>query len=85
MVNWHKYGKIASSKNKQKILLALNRPKTPTELSKEIGTARSTCSQTLIELEKLGLAECLSPKLRMGRVYGLTKEGRNILGLLNQK
>lgn len=77
-MDWVKYGRIVSSRNKKKVLLALTKPKTPTEVSRQIRIARSTVSRTLIELETLGVAKCLTKELRMGRVYTATKEGAEI-------
>ncbi len=77
-MDWFKLGRVKSSKNKQIIIKALNKPKTPTELSRELKVARSTCSNTLLELQRMGLVICLTPKLRMGRLYKLTREGQEI-------
>lgn len=77
-MNWLKLGKVKRSKNKQKIIKALTKPKTPTELSEELKLARSTCSNTLLELQEMGLVKCLTPNLRMGRLYQLTEEGQEI-------
>lgn len=66
-MDWVKYGRIVSSRNKKKVLLALTKPKTPTEVSRQIKIARSTVSRTLIELETLGVVKCLTKELRAYR------------------
>lgn len=84
-MDWVKYGRIVSSRNKKKVLLALTKPKTPTEVSRQIKIARSTVSRTLIELETLGVVKCLTKELRMGRVYTTTKEGAEIQKALSSE
>jgi DNA-binding HxlR family transcriptional regulator len=42
---------------------ALDKPKTATELKKELGDKhRSSISRTLIQLEKVGLIKCVNPE-----------------------
>ncbi|MFA5303146.1 MAG: ArsR family transcriptional regulator [Candidatus Nanoarchaeia archaeon] len=77
-MDWLKLGKVKGSKNKKIIINALNKPKTPTELSQELKIARSTCSSTLLELETMQLVKCLTPELKLGRLYQLTEEGEEI-------
>ena len=56
-----------------------NKKLTPVELAKETGIPLSHVSNTLAELLKKDLVVCLTPKLRKGRLYDLTKDGKNIL------
>jgi DNA-binding MarR family transcriptional regulator len=49
--------------------------KTPSELSRELGFSIAHVSKTLKELEKMGLVECMAPKLRKGKVYMSTESG----------
>ena len=56
-----------------------NEPLTPKEISEGISIHFSQGSRTLLELEKRGLIECTTPERKKGRIYRITKEGRNAL------
>ena len=73
-ISFVKRGKI-----RKKVLSSLNKPQTPTDLAHKIGTHRSTTSRTLIELEKKGLVECITPKENMGRFYRITDRGKKVI------
>lgn len=81
MVNkWKLVGKVHASSYRMKILLKLlERPKTPTQLSKELNIKISHISRTLSELVKLGLAETLAPELRKSKMYRITNTGKEVL------
>jgi len=46
---------------RREVLNKLDKPKTATELAKELGKHRSSVSRALIDLEKEGLAKCVNP------------------------
>ena len=48
-------------------------------MAKETGLSISHVSNTLAELLAKDLAVCLTPKLRKGRLYELTSNGKEIL------
>jgi DNA-binding MarR family transcriptional regulator len=78
-LNWKKYGRLTTSEYRKKVALSLLRKeRTPKEIAADAGLHLSHVSNALKELTEMGLAECLSPDLRKGRVYGLTKEGKTI-------
>ncbi len=62
-------------KKRKDLLLALDGPKTPTQLSKMIGVSVTNMTSKLKALQKRGLAECLTPDETKGRIYALTKKG----------
>ena len=70
---------VNRGKVRKKVLQNLSKPTTPTALSRKIKTHRSTTSRAILELEKKGLVECLTPKETMWRYYGITKIGSKIL------
>jgi len=73
-------GYIKASSYRSNIMKALETKKlTPAELAKETGIPLSHVSNTLAELLEKSLAVCVTPTLRKGRIYDLTKEGRSIL------
>jgi DNA-binding MarR family transcriptional regulator len=71
---------VIRGKIRKKVLLNLDKPLTPTQLSEKIKTHRSTTSRTLLELEDKGLVKCITPNENMGRFYEITKQGKKIMG-----
>jgi predicted transcriptional regulator len=84
MVNkWELKGKIIASSYRKRMLLKLNEGIfTPRELEKSLNIKMSHISKTLTELQKLKLIECLTPTLRKGKQYKITKLGKEVLKLL---
>jgi len=76
---------LARGKNRKLVLQQLDDARTPTELSKKINMQRSVVSRAILELEKKGLAECLTPKEKMGRFYRITNVGKKLLQMLNSR
>ena len=78
-LDWNKYGFVQASKYRTKIVESLSRsPKTPSQITKETGLFKTHVSTVLKELVTEGIVECLTPNLRRGRIYGLTKDGKLI-------
>jgi DNA-binding MarR family transcriptional regulator len=73
---------VTRGKTRKKVLLNLDEPLTPTQLSEKIKTHRSTTSRTLIELEEKKLVKCITPKEKMGRFYEITVQGKKLIGKL---
>ena len=62
------------------MLLALkDKAMTPADISKKTSIYPSHISNALKELSEKTLVVCRTPKLRKGRLYDLTKEGRKLL------
>ncbi len=81
---WELIGKIKSSDWRLKVLKILNiGVKMPSEISKESKISYSHISETLTDLENLGLIECKNPNLRKGKIYSITKLGKTILEEVN--
>jgi DNA-binding MarR family transcriptional regulator len=53
---------LKKGKLRKEVLERLDKPKTATELAKEMGKHRSSISRILLELEKQGLIECVNPE-----------------------
>ena len=84
-VDWNKYGFVQASKYRTKIVEALaSAPKTPSQITKETGLFKTHVSTVLKELVTEGIVECLTPNLRRGIIYGLTKDGKLIATNLTQ-
>lgn len=56
---------------------------TPATIANKTELYLSHVSTTLSELTDKNLVACLTPKLKKGRLYVLTKEGRKLLQYLN--
>lgn len=73
-------GYIKASNYRKNIIKSLEDKKlTPVELAKETSIPLSHVSNTLAELLEKDLVICLTPKLKKGRLYELTANGKKIL------
>jgi len=73
---WRDCSYVIRGKTRKLVFVALEGPKTPTQLSKSLKTALPHISRALVELEAKGLVECLTPSEKVGRIYKLTKKGK---------
>ena len=83
-MKWKEVSWILRGRLKHKVIIALNKPKTATILSKEFNTHRSTISDILNQMEKKGMVLCLDPEQPYNRFYKLTKKGEKILKEINR-
>jgi predicted transcriptional regulator len=84
-LDWKKYGFVISSRYRQKVVRNLmHGPKTPKQISVETGLYLSHVSKTLNELSSLEIVTCLTPDLKRGRIYELTKDGSEIAKYLKK-
>ena len=82
---WKEYGFVAASKHRHAICLALSiHPKTPRQISVEIGISTAHVSRALKELSKEGLVRCLNPERVKGRLYTLTPIGLRVSQVLTK-
>lgn len=70
------YSVVARSKNRLRILSVLFQPMTATQLSRRTGLSRPSCCESLRELRRQGVVECLNSRATMSRIYWLTDKGR---------
>jgi len=77
-MNIKKYAFVISAPNRQNIVMALSTEKTPTQLVKELGKQDANISRTLRELTSQKIIICLTPDNKRGRIYRLSKEGKEI-------
>ena len=85
-MDWNKYGYVFSSNYRKKVIRALLAgPKTPKQIAIEVDLYLSHVSKTLNELQDHGISLCLTPNLKRGRIYELTKEGKEIAAYINEK
>jgi DNA-binding MarR family transcriptional regulator len=78
---------IRSSKNREKILLAIgeNNIKIPSDISRETGIRLNYVSAILAELKKENILECLNENSKRGRLYRLTDIGNQIIKFIESK
>ncbi len=72
------YGWILRGSQRRQIIKVLDKPKTPTLIKEETKIKVSNVSDVLRAMEKKGLAICLNPQEKMGRLYQLTTKGERI-------
>jgi len=74
-------GYVKPSKYRKSILVTLDNGKfkIPSEIADEIGTITSHVSSNLRGLKEKGLVKCLNEDAKKGRLYFLTKKGKNVL------
>lgn len=73
-------GFVLASEYRKKVMIVLqNKPTTPSIISDETKIYPSHISNTLSELVEKKLVVCLTPKLKKGRLYELTVNGKKIL------
>ena len=74
------YSFIYASRYRPKILEALLRElRTPSEISRITGISMGIVTKILMEFRKRGLVECKTPDKKKGRIYTLTKRGRDLI------
>lgn len=76
---WKLTGLVQSSAYRKKVLKTLKETKTPTQLEKELDIKISHISRTLKELREMKLIKCHAPDLRKGKLYQITKLGKEVL------
>ena len=77
-MNYQKYSFVISAPNRKKVIIALDREKTPKELAKELRKQDANISRALRELTNEEIIKCLTPEKKRGRIYVLTKIGAEI-------
>lgn len=71
---------MRASEYRENLLLALeDKPRTPKELSEMTDYYLSHVSNVLSDLEDHGLAECITPDRKKGRLWQATQKGGDII------
>jgi len=78
MTDWDNISFIVRNKNRKAVFYALEKTKTPTDLSKELQINIGFVSNILIELLERDLIECLSPNEKRNRFYRINKRGQKL-------
>ncbi len=72
-LSWVKRGR-----QRREIIVHIDGPDTPTDISKKSGYSLNNTSRVLNEFKRKGLAKCLNPKAKTGRLYELKPVGKLI-------
>ena len=70
---------LSRGEKKKEILKILDKPKTPTQISKLLKMHRSSASKILLQMEKKQFVKCLNPEDKMARYYQATEKGLKAL------
>ena len=69
-MDWAKYGHIIASEYRKRVVFSLSKgPKTPKQIAQDTKLYLSHVSRVIDELVKKDIAECLTPKLKRGKVF----------------
>ncbi len=80
MTSWEDVGYLLASRLRVETLRILSaKETTPSQLAQVMERSRSTISSLLRGLAERGLAECLNPSQRKGRLYSATTKGKEAL------
>jgi hypothetical protein len=85
-MDWQKYAWVKRGSRRQKTLELLNRasnPQTINDVHQKSKIAISQASATTAELETAGLIKCLNARDKIGKLYVITEEGREIITKIN--
>lgn len=78
MRNWADYSFIIRSEHRKKVFENLDKPKTPTQLAKELNIDLGYISNIIISLIERNLIECLNPQEKRHRLYVRNKVGEKL-------
>jgi len=78
MKNWKDYSFVVRSKHRKSVFEVLDKPKTPTQLAKELEINLGYISNILISLLDRKLINCLNPDEKRHRLYEMSKKGKNL-------
>lgn len=78
MTEWDDISFVVRNKNRRKVFDNLEKPKTPTDLSKGLEINIGFVSNILIELQGRKLIECLTPNEKRNRYYRISTKGKRI-------
>ena len=71
---------VKASKYRTKIMKTLEgNVKIPSQIAEDIDINRSHISDILSQLKEYDLVECVNPEVRKGRLYRLTKKGKELV------
>jgi len=82
--NWELIGYVKRSDNRLRALRLLQTPMMPSELGKEMKISLTHASKIVRELNSKKMISCLNKNLKVGRIYQITKVGKNTIEKVQQ-
>lgn len=82
VMDWQKYAWVKRGKRRQLALELFNKAVTPltiNDVHKKTRIPISQASVIVVELERAGLLECLNPKDKIGKLYRISQEGKEVI------
>ncbi len=83
--DWELYSWVIRGNQRRKVVQAIDKPKIPTEIKKEVKMSLTNVSKILSAFKKKGLVRCLTPNSKTGKIYELTEAGKNIREEMGKK
>ena len=83
-MSWNDVSYVIGSKTRRAIVLKLETPRTPTFLANDLNVNVANVSRALTELENKDIVVCLTPKHKVGKIYSLTKKGKELLAKIEK-
>ena len=87
-MDWQKYAWVKRGSRRQKTLQLFNKASKPlaiNDLHEKSKIALPQASATITELEKAGLVKCLNAEDKIGKLYIITNEGKEIITKMNSE
>lgn len=87
-MDWKKYAWVKRGKRRRVTLEVFNKttkPLTVNDIHEKSKIAISQASSTVAELESVGLIECLNSDDKIGKLYTISEEGKQIVTHLEGK
>ena len=78
MKNWTDYSIVERSRHRKRVFKILNKPKTPTQLAKDLDINLGYISNILISLLERNLIVCLNPDEKRHRLYEWSEKGKEL-------
>lgn len=78
-MSWDEVSYVIASKTRKAIVSRLDTPRTPTFLAKDLDLNLANISRAITELEGKDIVVCLTPQQKVGKIYSLTKKGKDIV------
>lgn len=83
-MSWNDVSYVIASKTRKAVILKLDTPRTPTFLAKDLDLNLANISRAITELENKGIVVCLTPKQKVGKIYSVTKKGKDIVSKIQK-
>lgn len=78
-MSWDEVSYVIASKTRKAIVSRLDTPRTPTFLAKDLDLNLANISRAITELESKDIVVCLTPQQKVGKIYSLTKKGKDVV------